>query len=359
MAALWELVDDGAGFDEVLDALISGGLRELPGFVLVSEFEADTKVVIRGAARASFTADDETVDLEGSSATTWVERSLTGVTGMVIEVEDADADDDDLPIDNGLVRVGRVDAPPYARRAGGRARARGPRDPTPSRRPSPPRWPPWPQARRPTTSPRSSRGPDRTRARTGPTPRPRSRPPAFSGAGPADAASRRSRPHPRPPTTDHDGMTRAGSHDPSQFAPPQPGIPGQPPAPSITRPVARLVFSSGQTVEVDRADPDRPRPRGAAVPVGRAAPPGHACRAPTTRSPPPTSRSGRVRRRPRLRRRHRPRLDQRHRAGPAGPAARGPPARHRRPADPRSDPRPRRRRDHPGHQPLSRPETRA
>ena len=24
-------VDDGAGFDEVLDALISGGLRELPG----------------------------------------------------------------------------------------------------------------------------------------------------------------------------------------------------------------------------------------------------------------------------------------------------------------------------------------
>ena len=35
VAAIWELVDDGAGFDATLDALISGGLRDLPGFVLV------------------------------------------------------------------------------------------------------------------------------------------------------------------------------------------------------------------------------------------------------------------------------------------------------------------------------------
>ena len=31
VAGVWERVDEGAGFDEVLDALISGGLRELPG----------------------------------------------------------------------------------------------------------------------------------------------------------------------------------------------------------------------------------------------------------------------------------------------------------------------------------------
>ena len=31
VAALWELVDGGAGFDVTLDALISGGLRELLG----------------------------------------------------------------------------------------------------------------------------------------------------------------------------------------------------------------------------------------------------------------------------------------------------------------------------------------
>jgi pSer/pThr/pTyr-binding forkhead associated (FHA) protein len=49
-------------------------------------------------------------------------------------------------------------------------------------------------------------------------------------------------------------MTRAGDWDSSQFERQQPGIPGQPPAPSVTaRPVARLVFSSGETVDVDRA----------------------------------------------------------------------------------------------------------
>ena len=31
VAAVWERVDEGAGFDEVLDALISRGLRDLPG----------------------------------------------------------------------------------------------------------------------------------------------------------------------------------------------------------------------------------------------------------------------------------------------------------------------------------------
>ena len=58
VAALWELVDDGAGFDEVLDALISGGLRELPGFVLVSERDGETKVVLRGAAPGHLFGDE-------------------------------------------------------------------------------------------------------------------------------------------------------------------------------------------------------------------------------------------------------------------------------------------------------------
>ena len=36
MAAIWALADEGADFDETLDALISDGLRSLTGFVLVS-----------------------------------------------------------------------------------------------------------------------------------------------------------------------------------------------------------------------------------------------------------------------------------------------------------------------------------
>ena len=46
-------------------------------------------------------------------------------------------------------------------------------------------------------------------------------------------------------------MTQVGT-EPSEFARQQPGIPGQPQPPSVTRPVARLVVSGGETVDVDR-----------------------------------------------------------------------------------------------------------
>ena len=250
VAQLWELVDDGAGFDEVLDALISSGLRELPGFVLVSEFEADTKVVIRGAARASFTADSGPLELEGSTATTWVERSLTGVTGMVIEVGDDDTDgrgppDHQRPGPGGpgrraAVRAGAEPDP----RAGAERLGRYAAEPRAGAAD-----PPFDDEPDDADDP----GSDETEVSDEPEC-------PTSAVDTADARGRGPVPpippvpaDPAPPTTDHDGMTRAGSQDPGQFAPQQPGIPGQPPAPSITRPVARLVFSSGQTVEVDRA----------------------------------------------------------------------------------------------------------
>src|SRR3546814_20512153 len=57
VAGLWELVDAGAGFDELLDALIATGLRTLPGFVLVNTAEDPTRIVLRGAARATVTPE--------------------------------------------------------------------------------------------------------------------------------------------------------------------------------------------------------------------------------------------------------------------------------------------------------------
>jgi pSer/pThr/pTyr-binding forkhead associated (FHA) protein len=175
---LWQLVDDGAGFDEVLDALISDGLRELPGFVLVSESDADTKVVVRGQATARFSTPEGEVSLAGSAATTWVERSMTGVTGLVIELG-GEGEGPDLTVQNGLVRVSRVQEPPFQEVA----------------------------------EPDTAETPTSDR--------------------------------------DHDGLTRAGTSEPARVPPP--GIPGQPPAPDVVaRPVAKLVFSSGETVEVDR-----------------------------------------------------------------------------------------------------------
>lgn len=115
VARIWALVDEGAGFDEVLDALISDGLRDLPGFVLVSDDDGETKVVIRGAARAEFTTgvDAEPVVVEGSSVTTWQERSLRDLASMRIDVADA-AGQADLAISEGLVRISRIDRPAVA-----------------------------------------------------------------------------------------------------------------------------------------------------------------------------------------------------------------------------------------------------
>lgn len=204
VASLWELVDTGAGFDEVLDALIAGGLRELPGFVLVSEAAAGstreagtiTKVVVRGAARARFTTTDGEVHLEGDEATTWVERSLSGVVASVLEVAD-DGEATDLPaelrVDTGLVRVSRVEEQVVAD------------GPVPEEKPAP--------------------APPTHRA---------------TPAAPLDEHD----------TADHDGLTQAGGWTPG---PPPPGIPGQEPAPAVTRPVARLLVSTGESVEVDRA----------------------------------------------------------------------------------------------------------
>jgi hypothetical protein len=119
--ALWQLLDDGAGFDEALDALVAGGLRGLPGFVLLSEEDGTTRIVVRGAARARLSGADGELELEGSDVATWVERTARGVTRVVVQVstgDDAGAADPEassaLRIDGGLARVSRVDQPPYA-----------------------------------------------------------------------------------------------------------------------------------------------------------------------------------------------------------------------------------------------------
>ena len=166
VAPVWELVDEGAGFDETLDALISSGLRDLPGFVLVSRDGDETRVVLRGEARAHFATGDDVVHVEGDSATTWVERTLHGVTRARLEVADA-PDDADLVVAHGLLRVATAE---------------------------------W----------------------------------SSAGAG---------------EDYDHDGETRAGAETPPRSLP---GIPGQPPAPPVTRTVAVLELPTGETVEVDR-----------------------------------------------------------------------------------------------------------
>ncbi|MCW2766817.1 MAG: Forkhead-associated protein [Nocardioides sp.] len=225
VAPVWEMVDGGAGFDETLDRLISGGLRQLPGFVLVSSVGGETKVVLRGPARAAFTTADGYVELEGAEATTWVERSLSGVTSMVVTVDDP-ADGPDLPIVSGLVRISRFDDPPHVVPAGSAAPPMPP--PPPPSHPPPP--PPPPPSHPPPPPP----------------PPPSHPPPPLDPLDPLDLTG-------FVPTPDHYGQTGTGTGDADPHGFDRPGILGHPPAASDTAPsVATLVLSSGETVDVDR-----------------------------------------------------------------------------------------------------------
>jgi hypothetical protein len=116
VAGLWETVDDGAGFDEVLDALIRGGLRDLPAFVLVSGDGRDVKVVIRGAGLAELTTSEGPVTVSGAEDTTWVEKNVHDVSGIRVKV--AEGAGEPYTIDTGLVRVGSVEHPAAAGQAG-------------------------------------------------------------------------------------------------------------------------------------------------------------------------------------------------------------------------------------------------
>ena len=348
VASLWELVDDGAGFDVTLDALISGGLRELPSFVLVSTAEGETKVVLRGPARAVFTVEGEDVELEGSSATTWVERSLVGVERMSITVDGQGLTGDSYVVNGGLFRMSAFEeGPPHegepeyqpgpdlavddgelttdelemAHTEAGLAMARTEAEPEVARaepQPEPEQAQPEPELARVEAEPpvvwvdpEPSEGVDAepaevplegsdVEAEAAAEPEPVGLDALFGAREPeqtdgeqpeteqeAPAASEWGPPwtpkppawtpaagvseSPRPPTpsawgtpddlpateampvptdADHDGLTRTGSWQPE--APQPPGIPGQPPAPDVTRPVARLVISNGESIEVDR-----------------------------------------------------------------------------------------------------------
>ncbi|GAA3816275.1 hypothetical protein [Nocardioides panacisoli] len=117
---VWATVDEGGGFDQVLDGLLATGLSSLPGFVLLGAEGGPTRVLLRGAdVTVVLATGDGEVALDGSASATWVEQSVDGVTGVRIEVGADSSDDVHFPITTGLVRVGRVDRPAVASGAAG------------------------------------------------------------------------------------------------------------------------------------------------------------------------------------------------------------------------------------------------
>ena len=113
--AVWEIVDEGAAFDQVLDVIISSGLRDLPGLVMIGVSDDTTRVLVRGTAQASFDTSHGPVTVDGKAAWTWQERTLAGVTTMRVLLEDAVGDATErFVLDRGLVRLGALSHPAVA-----------------------------------------------------------------------------------------------------------------------------------------------------------------------------------------------------------------------------------------------------
>jgi hypothetical protein len=253
VSGIWERVDDGAGFDEVLDALISGGLRELPGFVLVSAESGDVKVVIRGEGEAQLRTADGPVTVAGAPDATWVERTVAGVTGLRVRVGEPAGEADGTPytVAAGLVRVASVEQPATAAAEHEPAHVL---EPTPEPVPEPISVP---ERKARVLPPDPALAPPPAVPAPDPEPAPlperpaRVLPPDPALAPPPAVAALEPEPAPLPtpsvaPAPDDSADTQPGGLAPSHLA-----RDDEPPPPA-SRAVARLIFSSGETVEVDR-----------------------------------------------------------------------------------------------------------
>lgn len=110
VARLWELVEEGAGVDDVLDLLVSRGLRDLPAFVLIGPAGDQTRVLARGDVVCTVLADGEDVRIEGHDRP-WAEERLARPARVRVEVAPDDGGAP-LPAGPGLVRLARYDEPP-------------------------------------------------------------------------------------------------------------------------------------------------------------------------------------------------------------------------------------------------------
>lgn len=235
VAGLWDLADSGAGADAILDALLAGGLSTLDHFALVAHDDDRTRLLVRGAPSAVVRATEGDEVVSAAPGTAWAERLVTGVSSVRVTLTgDATAEHLLAP---GLARVSVVEFG----------------TPVPAAEPEP----------EPVVVPDPASEPEQD-PELEPEPEAEPEPAAVAQAAPeppADAPLHFGEPADDPTPTgetpvvadewsDRDGQTQIGAPVPDFDRPP---IPGQEVAPEVvSRPVAALVFSTGDVIAVDR-----------------------------------------------------------------------------------------------------------
>jgi FHA domain len=247
----WELVDGGADFDEVLDTLLSQGIRTLAGFVLVGHGDT-TRVLVRGGGTVTLTGAGGDTVVAGEDGAVWAERSVPGVTGGTVVLEESGPAD--LVLAAGITRAGSlsfgdvsVTTGPTGAGVDRHRLADAGQDTVEDAAARPEPAHPDPAS--------AEAGEPRTYgAPADDDPTPTGEQPAV--ADPVDPVNQVDQvDHVGDRDGDdgrdgHDGLTSVGPPTDSFV---RPDVPGQEVAPAVvSRPVARLVLSTGEVVEVDR-----------------------------------------------------------------------------------------------------------
>jgi hypothetical protein len=83
---LWQLVESGAGVDDLLERMSSTGLRSLGSFAMAQFEDAGVRVVVRGTAAIDIAGTKKSRQIVASGVRTWVEDFLPGTPDLSLRL---------------------------------------------------------------------------------------------------------------------------------------------------------------------------------------------------------------------------------------------------------------------------------
>ena len=108
--AVWASLSSPDGFQASLDTLTSKGLAATPPFVLIEQEPGGAaRIVVRGETTIDVSDASGVQKLSAEGVSTWVERSMAGVTALSFSVPGAaPAGVDELPLESGVALVAAI-----------------------------------------------------------------------------------------------------------------------------------------------------------------------------------------------------------------------------------------------------------
>ena len=83
---LWQLVESGAGIDDLLESLSATGLRSLGSFAMAQYEDDGIRLVVRGSATIDVETADGTSDVQAEGVRTWVEHFVPGECSVTLRL---------------------------------------------------------------------------------------------------------------------------------------------------------------------------------------------------------------------------------------------------------------------------------